>query len=210
VEFKRAVELDPGSGDIHYRYSALLAAMGRHDEAIAEIIRALELDPLSPRISANLGYRLVFARRHDEAETELTRTLEWAPEYSFAHLYRGYNFAAVGAYDEAIRSYKEAIRHGSLSSSTKAYLGAAYARSGREEVAEKFLNDLLTGEEYASPGELPVLMGALGRNDEAFKSFDRAFESHDLQLQFIKVDPALDPLRGDPRFDDLLARVGLS
>ncbi len=89
------------------------------------------------------------------------------------------------------------------------YLGAAYAKAGEREKAQAILKQLETGKGYVSPGELTVLYTALGEREKAFASLEKAYAAHDSQLMFLKIDPAFDPLRDDPRFQDLLRRVGL-
>ncbi len=98
---------------------------------------------------------------------------------------------------------------GDKSTSVQIYLGEAYARNGEREKAQAILKQMQTTKEYVSPGELAILYGALGDKESAFASLEKAYAEHDLQLQFLKVDPSFDPLRDDPRFQDLIRRVGL-
>ena len=107
-----------------------------------------------------------------------------------------------------IESYKKAVEFGDTTTGTQIYLGAAYAHAGEREKALEMLRQLQSGKEYVSPGELPILLGALGLKDEAFASFEKAFAVRDLQLTTITGDPAFDPLRNDSRFADLVRRVG--
>ena len=111
-------------------------------------------------------------------------------------------------YREAIAAYQEAIRLGDESPSTQIFLGAAFARAGERERAQMMLKRLETSK-YVSPGELAVLYAALDQHEQAFRSLEKAFAARDVQMQFLRVDPAFDSLRGDPRFGDLLRRVGL-
>ena len=110
---------------------------------------------------------------------------------------------------EAIDAYQKAFALGQETPSNQIYLGAAYAGAGEREKAEKILRTLETGENYVSPAELAVLYTALGNREEAFASLEKAFNLHDLQLQYLGTDPAFKPLRDDPRFADLLKRIGL-
>ncbi len=208
-EFKRAVELNPNLAGARNAYSAFLSVMGRHEEAIAEIERAKALDPLSLVVDANVGYRLYFARRYDQAIGALRRTLELEQRYDIAHVILGYAYAAKGMFPEAIAAYEEAIRLGGNTPSVQISLGAAHARAGEREKALGILKRLGKGGEYVSPGELAILYAALGERERALASLERAYNEHDLQLQYLKVDPAYDPLRSDPRFRDLVRRVGL-
>jgi tetratricopeptide (TPR) repeat protein len=208
-QYKRAVELNPNLGEAHRWYSFYLSLMGRHDQAVAEIKRSRELDPLSPGVNTNVGYRFYFARRYDEAIEALTKVLELDQNYPPAHAFLGFAYAAKGDYPKAIDAYEQAIRLGDDSSSTRIYLGAAYAKAGEREKAQAILNELRRSTGYVSPGELAALYAALGEQEQAFASLERAYAAHDLQLQYLGVDPMLDPLRSDPRFQDLVRRIGL-
>ena len=209
AEIKRAIELDPNNAGAHSSYAGLLTILGRHDEAIAEARRAKELDPLSPIIAFQIGYRLHLARRYDEAIAELKKVLETDPNLDYVYNIIGYAYAGKGQFKEAIAAYRETIRLGDKGTSIQIYLGAAYAQAGEREKAQAILRQLETTKEYVSPGELAILYGALGDKEKAFQTLERAFDEHDLQLQFLKNDPAYDPLRDDPRFQDLTRRVGL-
>ncbi|HYE26237.1 MAG TPA: protein kinase [Clostridia bacterium] len=208
-EFRRAIELNPNLAAAHNAYSAYLAVVGRHEESIASIRRARELDPLSLMIHANVGYRLYFARRYDEAIESLKHTLQRDQDYALAHLLLGYTYAAKGMYADAIASYQQAAKSGLDSPGTQIFLGAAYAKAGDREKALAVLKRIRTARDYVSPGELAVLHAALDQRDRAFALLEQAYEVHDLQLQYIGTDPAFDNLRGDPRFDALLKRIGL-
>nr|MBA3633327.1 tetratricopeptide repeat protein [Acidobacteriota bacterium] len=206
--FKRAVELNPNLARAHVGYAGHLSRVRRHDEAVAEVKRARELDPLSPIVNANVGFILYFARRYDEAIEMLKATLELDRNFAFAHLYLGYNFAAKQLFTDAVSAYQEAIRLGQDTPSNQTYLGAAYAGEGKRKRAQAILKQLLNSESYVSPGELAVLYAALGECEQAFASLENAYAAHDLQLQYLSVDPAFDSLRDDSRFQDLLRRIG--
>jgi len=208
AEYKRALELNPNLGDAHSEYSFYLMLIERHDEAVAEAKRARELDPLNLFTNANVGYSLCIARRYDEAIEALRKSLELDPNYVFAYVILGYTYAAKGMHREAITAYQNAIRLGGETSSKQIYLGVAYAHAGEREKAQEILKQLQTGKNYVSPAELAILYGALGDKEAAFQSLEKAYTAHDLQLVFLKVDPSLDPLRDDPRFQDLIRRVG--
>ncbi len=208
AEYKRAIELNPNLSDAHLRYSDYLGVLGRHEEAIEEAKRGAELDPLSLYANVRIGSALYFARRYDEAIVETKKAFELSqkpiPAYQF-----GYVYAAKGMHREAIAAYRESVRLGDTSPHMQIYLGAAYAGAGEREKAQAILKQLETSKEYVSPGELAILYCALGEREKAFASLEKAYAAHDLQLQFLKVDPAFDSLRDDPRFQDLLRRVGL-
>jgi tetratricopeptide (TPR) repeat protein len=138
----------------------------------------------------------------------LKTTLELDRNFAFAHLYLGYNFAAKQLFNEAISAYQAAIRLGQNTPSNQIYLGAAYAGEGNRKRAQAILKQLLNSENYVSPGELAVLYAALGEGEQAYASLENAYTAHDLQLQYLSVDPAFDSLRDDSRFQDLLRRIG--
>jgi eukaryotic-like serine/threonine-protein kinase len=207
--FKRAIELNPSSAAAHNAYSNYLAVMGRHDESVASIRRARELDPLSLIIHANVGYRLYFARRYDESIESLKKSLELDKNHALAHILLGYNYAAKRMYPEAIAAYHQAIKSGMDTPGTHISLGAAYAGSGETKSANEILKRIQASSTYVSPAEVAVLQAALGQTEQAFVALDRAYETHDLQLQYLGADPAFDSLREDPRFKRLMEHVGL-
>jgi TolB-like protein/Tfp pilus assembly protein PilF len=210
AERRRATELDPNSAAAHDLYAQLLTLLGRHEESLAHARRAKELDPISPFISTNLAFRLYFASRYDDSISELSKVVESEPDYDFAYCLLGYNRSAKGETKEAITAYEKAVRLGDTSTSIQAYLGAAYAADGERDRAQAILKKLQNTTEYVSPAELAVLYAALGDREGAFKALEQAYVEHDLQLQFLKVDPSYNGLRSDPRYNDLLQRVGLS
>ena len=209
-EFKRAIELNPNLAGAREMYSLYLSLMGRHDEAIAEVKRARELDPLSPGINVAAINRLSLARQYDQAIDAVKKAFELDQNFPGSHVQLGYIYAAKGQYAEAIAAIQEGIKLGDTSPDTQIYLGAAYAKAGEREQARAILNRLEAGREYVSPGALADLYVALGEREQAFASLERAYAAHDSQLQFLRVDPNLDPLRSDPRFEDLLRRVRLA
>ncbi len=208
TEFKRAIELNPNLVAARNTYSAYLSTMGRHDEAIAEARRNKELDPLTLGNLVSVGNALSNARRYDEAIAEFKKVLEVDKNNYGAVYWLSYTYLYKGMYREAIDSFQEAIRLGGDNPSDQIYLGAAHAKAGEREKAQAILKQLETSKEYVSPGELPVLYVALGEREKAFASFEKAYAARDLQLQFLKVDPSFDPLRDDPRFQELLRKVG--
>ena len=209
AEYRRAIDLDPNSGGARGGYAALLSNIGRHDEAVREAMIRRDLDPVSLVANRLLGMIYREARRYDEALAQLQRTLEMEPKASSTHSQIGYVYAGKGMYREAVDAYLRAIELGGSSTSDQIYLGAAYANLGERDKALAILKELQATKEYVSPGELPVLLAALGMKDEAFASFEKAIAEHDLQMRYLKTDQHFDPLRDDPRFAALLRRVGL-
>ncbi len=208
-EFKRAIELNPNLARAHGGYSRLLSLTGRHEEAIAQVKLSRQLDPLSPIINTNYGRALSRVRRYDEAIEVLKKAFELEPDFPTAHFQLGRAYAAKAMYREAIAEYLLANKLGDLSYSLQVYLGATYAKMGERERALGILKQLQTSTGYVSPGQLAILYAALDRREEAFASLMKAYAEHDLWLQELGVDPNYDSLRSDPRFDDLMRKIGL-
>lgn len=210
-EFKRAIELNPNLSSAHFGYSGFLSTQGRHDEALAEMRQARELDPLRPNINADMAYQYYFARQYDLALEHLAIALEQNPAFGPVHYFLGFVYEAKGQYAEAVPEYKQMIRllqedH----TGVECYLGHALARSGQRHAAAAILKRLETGKEYVSPVELAVLYVGLREHEKALAALERAYAAHDLQLQFLNIEPHFDGLRTDPRFIGLLRKVGLT
>ncbi len=208
-EYQRAIELNPNLAAAHLRYAFYLDLVGRPKQAIAEIEQARELDPLSAAVNANVGYVLYLAREYDQAIESLQKTLELDQNFPPTHNIFGYTYAAKGMYAKAIAAYQEAINSGNKSPSLQIYLGTAYAQAGDREKAQAILEQLQTSERYVSPCELAILYAALGERERAFASLETAYAAHDPNLEYLGAQPAYDSLRSDPRFADLVRRVGL-
>ena len=209
-ECRRALELDPDSGDAHMIYAHILSTTGRHQEAIAEAGRASELDPLNLR---NLGIEVSFytyAGRADEALSKLKKALELDPNYWWTHQWTARAYIGTGQFSEAEASARRAIELNKENSRSVAYLGYALARSGRQNEARSELEKLLkrSNERYTAPVNIAMLYIGLGERDEALKWLERGIEQREPRLVFLKVDPMFNDLRSDPRFQELLKRVG--
>jgi tetratricopeptide (TPR) repeat protein len=149
------------------------------------------------------------AHRFDEAIRQLQHVIELQQDFSFAHYFLGVCYAMKGMYPEAIVEYQKFSSLEGETTSEQIYLGYTYAVSGQREKALAILNKLKTTREYVSPAELAILYTGLGNKDGAFQELERAYAAHDLQMQYLKVEPHYDSLRSDPRFRDLMRRVGL-
>lgn len=208
-EYKRTIELNPSFSAAHRVYATYLSSMGRNEEAISEVRRARELDPLSALANFRVGGVLLNARRHDEAIEQLKKTLELDPNFTLTHLWLAYAYAAKGQYAQAIAEYKEAVKLGEDATSTQIYLGYSLAMSGKRNEALGILKEMQTTTKYVSPAELAILHAGLGDKEQAFAALERAYAAHDFQLQYLKNEASYDSLRSDPRFADLVRRVGL-
>src|SRR4030095_12247821 len=164
--------------------------------------------PLSPGVNATVGYVLSSARRYGEAIAALNRTIDLDPTDPYAHLFFGHPLAPQGKYAEAVAAYTRAIALGLDTPATQVFLGAAAAHAGDRARALAVLQQLRAGKEHVSAAELAILLTALGEKERAFASLEDAYRAHDIQLQYLGVEPGFDPLRSDQRFADLMRRVG--
>lgn len=206
-EYKIAIALNPSYATAHLRYAELLSNLGRHDEAIAEIRRAQELDPLSLVMRSNVGRFLYFARRYDEAIQELQETLQLDPGRVYAHLHLGMCYEAKGMWSEALNEFEQVKT--AFNGHPGAALAHAYAETGQTAQARTIAHDLRRGAGDSDWFYIASAYAALGEKDEAFRCLEKAFQTHDFYLSFLKVHPYMDPLRPDPRYSDLLHRIGL-
>lgn len=207
--FERALELNPNLARARWRHALYLSIMGQHDQAIAEAERARELSPLSPRFKSYVSIMLMNAGRSDEAIKVLQNTLALDPNSREALTGLGYIYLAKGMYAESITAFQQTIKSGYAGMSTQIYLGAAYARAGERNKALVILKQLQTSKEYVSPCELAVLYVALDQREEAFASLERAYAERDAGLGSIRNERGFDSIRSDPRFTNLMRRVGL-
>ena len=209
-EYQRAIELKPNYATAHqWLGNDSLVSFGRFDEAIAEGKRAVELDPLSPVINADLGVTLYLARRYDDAMEQLRKTLAIDPTFFYAHYNLGVALQLKGDLAAAISEYEKA-RQLSDDSFAMVLLGAAKGLAGDKNAAEQALKNLDQTAQNQEPDEYSraLLFLSLNNKEEALRSIERAVAARDgSSLTWIKVDPLLDPLRGDPRFEALVQKV---
>jgi DNA-binding winged helix-turn-helix (wHTH) protein/TolB-like protein/tetratricopeptide (TPR) repeat protein len=210
-EFRRALELDPNSADAHYAYADLLSYTGRHEEALAEIKRARELDPLNLRINTIEGALLINAGRADEALARLQKTLELDPHYWYARQYVANAYIEKGMYGEAIAEARKAKELSESATRPRAFLGYALAKSGRRADARAELEGLLrlSKERHVSPYNIAMIYNGLGERDDALEWLELGYREREPRMVFLKVEPKWNNLRDDPRFRDLVRRVGL-
>jgi tetratricopeptide (TPR) repeat protein len=183
--------------------------MGRHDQAISEIKRARELDPLYIPWNVKLGYLYYFARQYSQAVEQLKKTLEMDKNYGNTHTTLGYTYNAMGQYKEAIAELEESLRLKGDNTSDQCFLGYALAKAGRRNEAEAILKRLKTTKEYVSPPELAIFYVGLGEKELALSALERAYAAHDPQMQFLGAAPEYDAVRSEPRFQELIRKVGL-
>jgi len=209
-EMETARGLDPNFSDYGYAYTLLLSA-GKPDEAVRWIRRSEELDPLSPLVGANVGQILYYARRYDEAIEQGRKTIDLDPNYAMAHAYLGQVYIQKRMYREAVEELQTAINLSERNPEVIAILGNAYAAAGDRKEAEKVINELIESSQrrYVPSYAVAAIYAELGRKDEAFAWLEKAYAERSPTLVDLKVDPTLDALRSDPRYVELLRRVGL-
>jgi TolB-like protein/DNA-binding winged helix-turn-helix (wHTH) protein/Flp pilus assembly protein TadD len=207
-EFLRAIELNTDCATAHEVYSYLHVALGRLDEAAAQARRGLEADPLSGSLSDDLAGALYQARRYDDAIRQYQRTLEIDPRRPGARLGLGTAYVQSGRHGEAVAELEKAVSLSGRTSANLAQLGYAYAAAGRRNEALKILEEL-SGPDYSAPYDLAVLYAGLGQREQALAQLMKAYDERSGWIIFLKVEPQFDSLRDDPRYAELLRRMGL-
>jgi len=211
-EFKLGLQLDPKNATGHHWYAELLLFIGKPQEAFKEIDIAVELDPVSQGILKDKGIFQYYLGQYDEAmETALT-TLEIDPGFVPVHRLISLVYTGKGMYEEAIN---ETIKWGSLTGNkikTDVALAYIYGVSGREDEARKIIKNtgiekMLSSNDYRG---VALVYAALGETEEAFEWLEKSYQKHEESLCSIGIDPKFDPIRDDPRFNDILKKVGLS
>ena len=201
-DFRRAIQLDPNYATAYQRYSLYLMAMGRVQSSLEQIDRARQLDPLSISINFSDGWRLYLARQYANAAQQLRDTLEMDPSNGLVHLILGQTYEYMGNTEAALTEFREAARLSPGTPLMTAGLAAEYARSGNRPEALKLLASLSVQaqHEYVSPYYIAVVYAALGESNQALDWLDKAYADRSNGMVFLKMDPDLDPLRGNPRF----------
>jgi TolB-like protein/Flp pilus assembly protein TadD len=209
-QYERAIELNQNYETAHHWYSAYLISRRQFDEAIRQAQRAVDLDPLSLIINTALGRALHSAKRYDEAIEQLRKTLDMDPNFAEAHFHLGLAYEGKGSYDDATRELTKAAELFG-DKSMLAWVGRAYALSGRRTEALKILEDMinLSKQQQVPPYPIASLYATLGEKDRAFEWLEKVYQERNYYVVFLNVDPALDSLRSDARFSDLLGRIGL-
>ena len=209
-EFQEAIRLQLRYPTAHHWYAYFLAAMGRFDEAIAQIKQARDLDHLSPSINTDVGEIYCWARRYDQALAELREVLKSEPNFPPARNILGMTYIKLGRLSEGVAEL-EAARHLDNGPRVTAALGCAYGLAGRRSEAQKMNSELerMSRERYISPFHRALICVGLGKWDEAFSLLDDTYNEHSDSIVILGVYPWVDNLRSDPRFPKLLQRIGL-
>ena len=205
-EYKRAIELNPNYATAHQWYGRTLIAQERHEESVAEFRQALEIDPLSLVINRSYGEILLLARRYDESIAQLKKTLELDAGFVSAHYSLAVAYQMRGNYAEAVEEFaKSQELIGELQKAT--LMRESYAVNGWQGFLRMITEERL---QFNLPWDsLAAFHAALSEKDKAFTELNKAYENREIFMVILKVEPRLDPLRDDPRFDDLVKRVGL-
>ena len=212
-ELKRAIELNPGLSKARVRYCFFLMMQGRGEQALVEAKRARELDPVSIGGNAVVVYSLLLTRQYEQGLEIVKRMIELNQSSPFVHSLLGQTYAAMGHYQKTVAACQEAIRLGDKSPDGQSFLAEAYARAGQPERAREILKQLKKQKEYSSPVNLAFVHAVLGDREEALVLLEQALAAHDQQLIWTGVAASnhgqLSSLNSEPRFQELLRRVGL-
>ena len=210
-EYRRAIELNPSYATAHSWYAEHLSRMGRHDEAIALVRKVPELDPASVFSTMIVAWILFFARRHEESVERARAALARDPSYATAYRILGWAYEELGRYGEAIACHRRATELTGYAANFLAQLGRPYALSGRQPEALALIDELQQTSEgaYVSSLDIAIIHTALGDHAKALDWLERAYEERADHLPYAGVNPRLDPLRSEPRFRELLERMGL-
>jgi eukaryotic-like serine/threonine-protein kinase len=211
AEFKRSMALSPAHPTASHWFAEFLMTVGRHEEAIARMKSSQELDPLSLIISVAIGWTFYHARRYDDAIEQLRRTVELDPHYPITYWILGLLFRKMGSYELAIAEGEKGVKLSGGSYLMRAALAQTLATAGRRNEAIQVLDDLrkLATQKYVAPYFFAGIHIGLGENDRAIECLEKSYEEHSHWLLYLHLDPSMDALRSNPRFQDLLQRIGL-
>jgi len=210
-EFRRAIDLRPNYALAHEYFGWYLVSVGRLEEGVEEGKRAVELDPLSLDANATTGQSLFLAHRYDQAVDQLTKGLDMDPNYWLARLCLGEAYEGEGDLSRAAAEFQQAEKEEPTVHWPLAALGYAYAVTGKKDEAKQILKELqrLSTAGYVAAYYPALVYAGLGEKEQALASLEKAFADRSAFMTFIKGDPELDSLRSEPRFQDLVRRMGL-
>jgi tetratricopeptide (TPR) repeat protein len=210
--YEHSLRLDPNAAGTHYWYGTFLGVWGRFEESFTELRRALELDPLSLIVTAVIGWTHYFAGEVEQALPFYEAALRIEPNFLLGRWFRGEALVELGRFPEGLAELEAAYDLSGHSARMLGYLGYAYGRSGREDLARRALQELeqRSRQGYVPPYFLALVHCGLGDASAALDHLDRAVTLPDSMVRDLKVDPPLALLRPEPRFRSLLARIGLT
>jgi len=208
-QFKRAIELNPNYATAHHWYSIYLATAGRFDETVKEAEKAAELDPLSLIISASLGNRLNEARRYEDAANQCHKTLDMDPNFGLAYLCLGISSVNEGHFQEGITELQKATELLPGNPYSLGQLGIAYALSGDHARARKILSKLKNpSQPYLPAYSIAMVSAGLANKEQTILWLEKGYEKRNDDMVYLKIEPVFDPFHSDPRFQDLIRRIG--
>lgn len=210
-EYRRAIELNPNYAPAHQWLAEHLSAMRRNDEALVEIRRALELDPFSVIMNRIYADILVDGRKYDEAIRQYQKAIDLDPNFPTAHYFLGRAYEAKGMYDDAVKSYTRASELGTVLKDVLVKTNDVYKKSGWKAYVQFNLDQLVVNapQRRFSPFTIATFYAKLGRDDEALRWLEKGYEERDFRMTLISVAFEFDRLRSDPRFRELVRRMGL-
>jgi TolB-like protein/Tfp pilus assembly protein PilF len=212
-EFKRSIELKPDYATAHQWYAIhYLTATGRSEEAVREMKKALAIEPASLVMNTFMGATFCQAGRYDEAIDQCRRTIQMDPTFAVAHWHLGLAYEQKQLFDAAIDEFKKAVALSDGSPLMLAALGHAYAKGRKANEPGKMLDKLekLSRQQYVSPVELAAIYAALDNTERALQLLEEARAEHSFHLVYVNVSPQFKPIRSNPRFQNLVRRIGLS
>ena len=211
AEFQRSLTLGPTYSTANHWYAEYVMTMGRHEEAMARMKKSQDLDPLSLIINVAVGWAFYLARRYDEAIEQLRRTIELDPNYPVTYWILGLALRKIGSYELAIVEGEKGVTLSGGSPLMAAALAHTFGIAGRTTDARQVLDDLTkqSMQKYVAAYFFAGIHVGLGENDRAIEYLEKSYQEHSHWLIYLHMDPSMDGLRDDPRFQDLLRRVGL-
>jgi TolB-like protein/Tfp pilus assembly protein PilF len=209
--FEQALTLNPAYSSTHTFYALYLSSLGRSEEALEVAKRALDLDPASPAVSHSLAVQLYLARKFDQAIEQAQHTLEMEANFAISYAVLGEVYLAKGMYREGLPALEKYSALSRRSATSLAFLGYSHARLGERKEALRMIEELKAASQQSLARALFVALvyAGLEDKDQAFTWLEKAYEERFNRLAYLKVEALWDPLRSDPRFTDLLRRVGI-
>jgi len=211
TEFQHSIALNFAHPTASHWYAECLMTIGRQAEAIAGMKKSQELDPLSLIIGAGIGWAHYMARQYEAAIEQLHRTIELDPNYPVTYWILGLILRKLGRYDQAIAEGEKSVKFSGGSPMLTAALAQTLATAGRKKEAIQLLDELtqLAKQKYVAPCFFAGIHLGLGESDRAIECLEKSFDEHSHWLIYLHIDPSMDALRPDPRYQDLLRRIGL-
>jgi serine/threonine-protein kinase len=212
AEFKRSFELTPGYATAHHWYADQLLAEGKYDQAATEMRWARELDPLSAIINTEVALPDFYTRQYDRAIAHLKTVEVLFPDFFPTHFYLGWAYTQKAMYADAVAEYEKALALSNRHSLVLAYLGYTQGIAGQTSEARAVLRELdeIAKKKNVTPYRYALVYAGLNEKDMAFTWLNRAYDQRDIMMIHVNVTPFSDSLRQDPRFDELIRRMGLT